>query len=129
MNFLRRFMAGRYGGDQLNLALVVVSLLLSIVIRFIPVPYLSIVSYAPLIWSVYRMLSRNLVKRRAENERFLRVWHPVTRFFTRTVSRLRDKTHRYYACPKCRQTCRVPKGRGKIAINCPKCGTRFVRNT
>lgn len=39
------------------------------------------------------------------------------------------KTHRFFKCPECGVTVRVPKGKGKIKITCPKCKNAFVRNT
>ena len=76
------------------------------------------VAYVPLIWSLFRMYSRNIEARRRENAAFQRV-----------LTQLKDRDHRYYHCPKCRQTVRVPRGRGKINIRCPKCGEQFIKKT
>ena len=79
---------------------------------------LSLLAYIPLIWSIYRMYSRNIEARRRENTAFLR-------FF----SRLTDKQYRYFRCPGCRQVVRVPRGKGKINIRCPKCSRQFIKRT
>ena len=79
---------------------------------------LGTVAYVPLIWSLFRMYSRNIEARRRENAAFQRV-----------LTQLKDRDHRYYHCPKCRQTVRVPRGRGKINIRCPKCGEQFVKKS
>ena len=79
---------------------------------------LSLLAYVPLIWSMFRMYSRNIEARRRENAAF-------QRFFTR----LRDRQNRYFTCPRCRQVVRVPRGKGRINIRCPKCGEQFVRKT
>ena len=124
---MQRFMYGRYGVDQLNIfllisvvALNVISLILS---RFGAVctiigSLISLVSYGILIWYLFRFLSRNLEKRILENRRYLG-WK----------SRILDRQNRYYRCPNCKQTVRVPKGRGKICIKCPKCSEKFIRKS
>ena len=121
---LRRFMAGRYGSDQLGrwlLGLAVVLILLGMIgnrTGSTVLAGLSLLAYVPLIWSIFRMYSRNIEARRRENA-------ALQRFLTR----LRDRDHRYYHCPKCRQTVRVPRGRGRINIRCPKCVEQFIKKT
>ena len=120
---LRRFMAGRYGSDRLNQCLLGAALVL-ILIGWLGgkaaagLNVLGLLAYVPLVWSIFRMYSRNIEARRRENAAFLR-------FF----SRLRDKQYRYFRCPGCRQTVRVPRGKGKINIRCPKCGRQFIKKT
>ena len=118
----RNFMAGRYGTDRLNMVILITGLvasLLSVVIRFAPVNLvLFFLSYGMMFWAIFRTLSRNTYKRYQENRKFLQ-------FF----DRLRDRDHRYYDCPKCRQMVRVPRGKGKIAITCPRCKEKFIKNT
>ena len=121
---LRRFMAGRYGTDKLNqwllglaIALIVLGLIGSRTGSAI-LAVLGTVAYVPLIWSIVRMYSHNIEARRRENAAFQRF-----------LTRLKDREHRYFTCPKCRQTVRVPRGRGKISIRCPKCGEQFVKKS
>ena len=121
---LRRFMIGRYGSDQLGRWLLGAAIVL-IVLGMIGnrtgsavLAGLSLLAYVPLIWSIFRMYSRNIEARRRENLAF-----------GRFLTRIRDREHCYYACPKCRQTVRVPRGRGKINIRCPKCGEQFIKKT
>ena len=121
LNMLRRFMAGRYGHDRLNLTMLVVGCVLCFVQIFVPSGIgvvLTILSEALLILSLFRCFSRSTYKRYNENRKFLLL-----------IDRIKDRTHRYYACPKCRQTVRVPKGKGKIAITCPKCREKFIKKT
>ena len=119
---LRGFMAGRYGTDKLSLALLVVSMVLSLVSAFFGASIwnlvLTMLSYTLMFWALFRVFSRNTYARYEENRKFLR-------FF----DRLKDRSHRYFNCPKCRQTVRVPRGKGKIAITCPKCRERFIKKT
>ena len=121
LNAMQRFMAGRYGHDRLNLTLLVVGCVLCFVQLLVPSGVgvvLTILSEALLILSLFRCFSRNTYKRYNENRKFLLL-----------IDRVKDRTHRYYTCPKCRQTVRVPRGKGKIAITCPKCREKFVKKT
>lgn len=121
---LRRFMAGRYGTDKLNqwmLGAAIVLMVLGLIGSRTGSAVLAaadVLAYVPLIWSIVRMYSRNIEARRRENAAFQRF-----------LTRLKDREHRYFTCPKCRQTVRVPRGRGKISIRCPKCGEQFVKKS
>ena len=119
---LRNFMAGRYGTDRLNMVILsagLVTSLLSVLIRFAPVNLvLFLLSYGLMFWAIFRTLSRNTYKRYQENRRFLQL-----------TGRMKDREHRYFDCPKCRQMVRVPRGKGKISITCPRCSEKFVRKT
>ena len=119
---LRRFMEGRYGSDKLNTAILMTALVLVLVYSFLPFGLVKIllwlISYVLMIWAIFRMLSRNTYRRYHENRRFLQI-----------MDGIRDREHRYYNCPTCRQRVRVPRGKGKIAISCPKCREKFIRKT
>jgi uncharacterized C2H2 Zn-finger protein len=129
MNFLRNFMAGRYGPDNLNGALIIAALIVSVV-SSLTIPFIMYLSYLLLILAVFRMLSRNIRRRRAENDRFLRYWWPIRQKLRASFSNLKNrKTHKLFKCPSCSNLLRVPRGRGKIQITCPKCGERFIRKT
>ena len=129
-NFIRNFMIGRYGPDHLGIAMVVLSLVLYLlhgILRFTPIIYIS---YLLLALSIFRMLSRNMQRRRAENDKFIRYWWPIKTKFGRIKTNIKQKkTHKFFKCPSCRNTLRVPKGKGKLQITCPKCGERFVKKT
>lgn len=119
---VRRFMAGRYGTDKLNMVILcagLVASILSVMIRIQPFNLIFwAMSYALMIWAIFRTLSRNTYKRYQENRKFLL-------FF----DRLKDRQNRYFDCPKCHQMVRVPRGKGKIAITCPRCKEKFIRKT
>lgn len=121
-DWLRRFMMGRYGTDKLNLAILMAGLAACFLAMLIPVAglrlLLTALSYILMIWAIFRTLSRNTYKRYRENRRFLMLF-----------DRLKDREHRYFVCPRCRQPVRVPRGKGKIAISCPKCREKFIRKT
>lgn len=124
---LQMFMRGRNGVDALGrfcLALAVILVLLSgLLVR---IPWLASITNTTgmllLVYSYFRILSRNVTKRYEENCRFLKRFNLVNRA-------LADQTHRYYRCSSCGQTIRVPKGKGRIQITCPKCGNSFIKKT
>ncbi len=130
MNWFRKFMMGRYGVDQLSVALLFLSFLLSIILFFLPSTILSYVIYLPFIVFLFRMLSKNHNNRRKENDVFLKLWNPVSVWFGRKRTRANNmKTYRYFKCPSCKQEVRVPKGKGKIRITCPKCKLEFIKKS
>ena len=125
-NALSRFMYGRNGVDQLGWASLVLVLLLDTVELIVRSKsetarmILSTLSFLVMVWILFRMFSRNLPKRRKENAWFLtKIVNPVKNRKARSM----DKDHKYFTCPQCRTVCRVPRGKGKIIITCPKCGT------
>jgi hypothetical protein len=130
MNWLRRIMMGRYGGDQLSMALLILSILLTLAAQLTRTPVLILISYIPLGIGLFRMFSRNISKRSLENYKFVMLMSPLYSWFKKKQNRFKDaKTHKYYRCPKCRVQLRVPKGKGKIVITCPKCKTKFRAKT
>ncbi len=130
MSFFRRFMAGRYGNDPLNNALLVLGLFLLAVEWLTRWRWMSMFILALLILCYFRMFSRNIQARYSENQKFMQWWGPVKRRMQDARVRFADrKTHRFYKCPQCKQRLRVPRGRGKINITCPHCHTQFVRKT
>lgn len=129
MNWLRKVMKGRYGVDQLSIALLAISVILTIVGIFPRSHVLSTLALVPLLICYLRTFSRSINKRYAENQKFLAFWNPIRYRFTKKVERSKDKTHRYYKCPKCGKTVRVPKGKGKICITCPICKEEFIRKS
>ena len=120
--WLRHFMQGRYGTDKLNTAILTAGVVVCLLTIFIPVPGLDLLltfaSYGLMGWAIFRMLSRNTYRRYQENRKYLQF-----------VDRIKDREHRYFDCPRCRQSVRVPRGKGKISITCPKCKEKFIKKT
>jgi len=118
----RRFMTGRYGTDKLNMAILgagVVVCIVSLFVRSAVVDLaLSLLAYVLMFWALFRCLSRNTYKRYQENRKYLML-----------LDRVKDREHKYFDCPRCHQPVRVPRGKGKIAITCPKCKEKFVKKT
>ena len=123
--WLSRFMAGRYGGDQLNLFLIALYLLLYALALFTRILALELLGTVVLVVSLLRMLSRNTERRREENVRFLQLVRPLLRKWTTFRARAHDKEHRYFKCPNCGQNMRVPRGKGRITVHCRACGAAF----
>ncbi len=123
---LARFMSGRYGGDQLNSFILIVVAVLMVVNIFVNSLIMYVCYMVLWIWSLFRMMSRNLYKRRAENEKFLKLWNPIKNKLKLMKNKRRDrKTHVYKKCPKCKAVLRLPKQKGKHTVRCPKCSERF----
>ncbi len=128
------FMYGRYGVDQLSKFMLVVLIILCVLSFFCggSVSSLLFVLIIALIVILYfRMFSRNTYKRAAENQRYLKLTSGIRSKFSRNkgVSKDQKKYYKFYNCPGCGQKIRVPKGRGKIQIRCPKCSEKFIRRT
>jgi predicted RNA-binding Zn-ribbon protein involved in translation (DUF1610 family) len=95
--------------------------------QWLPLMILGIVL---LVIPLLRMFSRNGEKRRKENAVLLRAKRKITSYFRRIKKQYQQrKTHRFYHCPSCKQILRVPKGKGRLKIKCPKCGTAFEKKT
>ena len=125
---LARAMRGRYGNDSLNKFLTMAALALLLASML----WQSLYSLALvlIVYSVFRMLSRNTVKRQAEDQAFENAKQKIVLFFrSRKNLLLGSKTHRYFQCPGCKQQVRVPRGKGSISIHCPKCQTDFVKKS
>ena len=122
---LTQFMTGRYGGDQLNLFLIVVYVILCVVGLFVRWGILEIISLVLVFVCLFRSCSRQIEKRRAENAKFLQFARPIVRSFNSLRARMADRDHRYFKCPNCGQQMRVPRGKGRITVHCRSCGATF----
>ncbi len=130
MNWMQRFMAGRYGTDQLSFALLLLGMILTMVANRLRMPFLMILSYIPFVLCLYRIFSRNINRRQMENNRFFKLWFPWKKRITEGINRQKaSKYFRFYKCPNCKIRVKVPKNRGKIKIKCPKCRQEFIRKT
>ena len=128
-DWLQRFAYGRYGTDELNKFLAMIIFILLIIDIFAQSTFLMIVILLLLIWETFRTLSRNTSARAEENRKYLDAVGSVRGFFTGGMRRARDKEHMYFKCPNCGQRVRVPSHKGHIEITCPKCRTKFVKDT
>ena len=134
-NSIARFRYGRNGMDQLNLTLMWLVLILDVVTMLTQRNHAVIsmvlywISMAGWVYVLFRMFSKNLSKRRGENQKFVNwVWRMKS---SRAGAKERhaDKDHKYFTCKNCKTICRVPVGKGKIIITCPKCGAQIHAKT
>ncbi len=131
---LARFMQGRYGVDQFTNFLVFSALVMVVMEMFIKNSFIhflfNTLSVAAIVYAYFRMLSRNHSKRYSEYERYMKFHNGIKFFFARQRSHMQQRrTHHIYKCPQCKQGIRVPKGKGRIAITCPKCHTEFIKRS
>ena len=127
---INQFMYGRYGTDKLNMFLLTLSIILVFLSYFPKMGICSLIAYIFVIWALFRSLSKNLHKRRIE----LYKYEEIKRDFKGRISLVRQiwqnrKTHKYFRCKNCGNIFRVPKGKGKIEVTCPKCKEKSIRKS
>ena len=127
---MQRFMAGRYGNDQLNqfiFIVAIISMVLEIITRQSLFYTLRLVL---LILAYVRVFSRNINKRYEENMKFLQKKDAIlNKFRKQKYYAAQRRNFHIYTCPQCKQKIRIPKGKGKISITCPKCRTSFIKKS
>lgn len=134
-NAIARLMYGRNGMDQLNLAVMVFVLILDVVTMLVQRRFVGLsllfywLSMALWVLVIFRMFSKNLTKRRGENSKFTAWLWRVKSEQSGAKARHADKEHKYFTCKNCKAICRVPMGKGKIVITCPKCGAEIHGKT
>lgn len=125
---LRLFLQGRYGADGFSNFLIALSMISVLISYFKPLRFMYALGLALMAFAVFRFLSKNYDKRYAELRAYQNIISKPKAFLNLAKNKWRDrKTHRYYKCKNCKATLRVPKGRGKIEITCPKCKTKVIK--
>ena len=131
-----KFMQGRYGVDDLSRFTMGAALVLIILAMFANIfsrtagSTLDILGVAAIVYAYIRIFSRNIQQRYAENQKFLQMTSKFRLRFNKEKNLMKQrKTHHIYSCPGCGQKIRIPKGKGKIEIECPKCHTKFVKRS
>ena len=129
-------MQGRYGVDDLSRFTMGVALVLIILAMFANIfsrtvgSTLDILGVAAIVYAYIRIFSRNIQQRYAENQKLLQMTSKFRFRFNKEKDLMKQrKTHHIYSCPGCGQKIRIPKGKGKIEIECPKCHTKFVKRS
>ena len=125
-------MYGRNGMDQMNRALFwgymgtfLAQVLFSTLRWQVPALLCEILLWPLMLLIFFRIFSKNLPKRRAENQRVWNWWGGIKSRNAGAKARHADKDHKYFTCKTCGTICRVPVGKGKIIITCPKCGAQI----
>ncbi len=126
---LYRFMIGRYGNDNLNRFLTAISIVCLVLSLFGPRIF-YLLAIAILVYVYFRMFSRNIYKRTMENNLYMRYEYRIKQYFATLKRDMNQrKTHHIYRCPSCRQKIRIPRGKGRIEIRCPKCSQTFIKKS
>ena len=130
---IARFMAGRNGNDQLNRFLLLVDIVLLLIAAIFKDGigrYVYPFVFVLLAYAYFRMLSRNVYKRREENGKYMRLKYKAdAALHLRKERWVQRKDYKFFTCPSCRTSLRVPRHRGKVKIVCRKCGTSFFGKT
>ena len=131
---LIRFMQGRYGIDQLSKFLLITGLAVVLLSAFFGETEVSMLLYifgwGVVIYCYFRIFSRNVQKRYAENQAYLMKTYKIRNWFQNQKNIWQQrKVYHIYTCPSCKQKIRIPKGKGKIEVRCPKCGTTFIKKS
>ena len=123
-------MQGRYGVDSLSRFLSVVLLAVIILGLFIRIPFSGLITFLLLLVLYFRMFSRNIPKRYAENQKFLQLRDRFLGNFSNMSSNFSQfKDYHIYKCPQCSQKIRIPRGKGHIMVRCPRCGFEFHKKS
>ena len=129
-NKFYQFMYGRYGVDSFSKFLVIAGCIFLFLTWFIDSSLLILAGWAAILYAYFRILSKNHAKRSAENQSYLRISAKARNFWNSQKSMFAQrKTHHIYKCPTCGQKIRIPRGKGRIEIRCPKCNTTFIKNS
>lgn len=127
---MQQFMYGRYGFDELSRISLIVTIVFMAVSMFTKKTFFYVLGIVLLVYTYFRAFSKNTVKRQAENQKLLNLRYQArVKQEKRKNHREQKKIYRFYKCPECKQNVRVPRGRGKICITCPKCKKEFIRKS
>lgn len=127
---IQRFMMGRYGADQFGQLLMGISVVFLLISLFSRLDIFYILALGLMGYEYYRMMSKQVDRRYEENQRFMNWRYRIVVKWNRKKEHFKQrKVYHFYKCPSCRQKVRVPKGKGKICITCPKCKTEFIKKS
>lgn len=131
MKWIRKFMMGRYGViDELSKLIFGIGITLTIFSMFFNSRILRFLATIFPIIFVYRTLSKNVRKRYGENARFLKSWNSAKRRARNKTKKIKGlKDYKYFKCINCDQNLRVPRGKGRVSITCPKCKTIMIKKS
>lgn len=125
-----RFMVGRAGADQLGLAMLITALILNLLDSFLRTGILSLIGIVLYVLCFVRMFSRNVVKRRAENSKYLVWYSKAKKLVLRYWTRLKNcREYKYFSCPQCKASIRMKRGLGEKEITCPGCKHVFKQKS
>ena len=122
----RKLMVGRRGADELSLALFIAGLALSFVSSLTGVGLLYLIGLAAYGFAFYRMFSRKIEKRYAENVKFTTAWRKAVASVKQFINRMKNmRSYKYFKCPECHARLRLPRKVGEVTVTCGKCRHAF----
>lgn len=125
-----RFLQERYGIDDLSKLMMGIVFILAVINMFFRLPVLSAVIWAVIILIYFRMFSKNKYKRYQENQLYLKYMEPFQNWIRKQINIIKlRKDYHIYTCPTCKQKIKIPRGKGRIAVRCPKCRTEFIKKS
>lgn len=125
---LREFMYGRNGTDMFSFALIIAGFGLNVLYVFTNSRLLYFISLAAYGYALFRTLSKNIPARQKENQKFLAFWYKVKNWWSGLLADFEEKkAYKHFKCPSCGQKIRIPRGRGKVEVCCPRCSNRFIK--
>ena len=123
---VRNFMIGRNGADQLSMAMLIAGIVLSLLTTITRLAVFNVLGLIVLILTIFRMFSRNLEKRRAENQKFVNFRANFGTNAKQLMNRLKNmKKYKYFKCPQCGERLRLPRKVGEVTVTCGKCKNQF----
>ncbi len=123
---VRNFMIGRNGADQLSMAMLIAGIVLSLLTAITKLGIFNLLGLIVLILTIFRMFSRNLEKRRAENQKFVNFRANFGTNAKQLMNRLKSmKKYKYFKCPQCGARLRLPRKVGEVTVTCGKCKNQF----
>lgn len=125
MNKIKSALVGRHGMDQLNIALLIITLIMAVTTLISENDDLGLLCWIPFLYCIYRIVSKQRIARYKENVRFMKLINPFLKITYVRAARIKDKQHKYCQCPSCNQTIRVVKQKEKNAVFCPICKSEF----
>ena len=126
---LRRFLWGRYGSDELNRDLLIVEIVIAVISLFSRSKFWIVLFDVLMVISFYRMLSKNISVRYAENNKWIWFKKKIRHHGSAFSKECKDRNNKYFVCPKCTQIIRIPKGKGNVVVCCPNCREKFEKRT
>lgn len=127
---IQNFMMGRYGADQLGQLFLECSVIFLLISLFTRLDIFYVMALGLMGYEYYRMMSKQVERRFAENQKYLTWRYQLVVKWNRKKEHFKQrKIYHFYKCPSCKQKVRVPKGKGKICITCPKCKNEFIKKS
>lgn len=133
---MRTLLQGRYGPDQLSSFIMLLGFILILIALFSPYKLFSLIGAVCVVICYLRIFSKSFTKRYHENKIYMqyagkvfKAFHYIRKMIVMEIKSLKDKEYKFFICVECQQIIRIPKGKNKISVRCPKCNHQFIKHT